>query len=237
MNWCPNIDLRWHGNIELEQTRNSRGNYFHCRICHWYSGIDKESEESAITQEIFIEVLKSILKSNIDVNQLLFRSKLAGEEPWYSLGERLNKYGKIRTTDLEMIFQGQVVTKFELKGWKNYDIKRFYSTGRAHINIDEVQDAAKSNGYICFVTLQDKRVVCTRAQDILNKWKEKSIEISKMVEEKVIRAIFSEFNKGALVVIAPDKQGNLRYVLSKEYKDRYCKSLEKFKEEILTKLR
>lgn len=241
-NWCPNSTLKWHGPVELKATMNSRGRYYYCPTCHWYSGIDKESEESIISQKIFIETLKTLInsldkyKDKIDLNHIAFRSKLAGEEPWYSLGERLQKYGKVRTSDLELIYQGRLITKFEIKGWKNYDANHFYFTKRAHVNIDEVEDAAKVEGYICFITLQDQSVICTRATDIIAEWEKTKIKIPMMHEEDVLRKVLECFSKGALVVIAPDKQGNYRYVLSRDYKRKYCKHLRDHIQEIADRI-
>lgn len=237
-NWCPNLTLGWHGPVELKPTMNSRGEYFSCPVCHWYSNIDRESEESAFTQEIFIKELEKCLanaRPDLASTKLQFKSELAGEEPWYSLGERLKRYGKIKTPDLELLYGGKPITKFEVKGWRNYDLTRFYFTTRAHVNINEVKDAEKFDGYICFITLQDKKVICTKARDILKEWDMKKIKISSMPEEETKRAVLDEFGKGALVIIAPDKQGNYRYVLSRNYKKQYCKFLASFTAEILAK--
>lgn len=238
-NWCPNIGLVWHGTVELKETKNRRGIYYHCDVCHWYSGIDKESEESVVTQTILIDALKECLRkfqNVIQLNRLAFRSTLAGEEPWFTLDERLKKYGKVRTSDLQLIYGDVPITKFELKGWKNYDTSLFYFTQRAHVNIDEVNDAAESEGYICFVTLKDKSVICTRSKDIKIEWEKRRIEIPLGTEEIVKQLVLNEFKRGSLVVKAPDKQGNYRYVLSREYKKRYCKYLRDFSEEILAKI-
>ena len=238
-NWCPNLNLKWHGPVELEVTVDRRGKYYHCPVCHWYSGIDKESEESVVTQTVFINTLMDCLtkfRDKIDLTRVAFRSILAGEEAWYTLEERLRKYGKVKTTDLELTYHGKGVTKFELKGWKNYDTNLFYFTKRAHVNIDEVEDAAKVDGYICFITLKDKAVICTRAMDIKMEWEKSRVKVPMMPEEDVSRTVLKEFSKGILVVIAPDKQSNYRYVLSQEYKRKYCKYLRDYMHEVANKI-
>jgi len=188
---------------------------------------------------VFITTLISCLKdftNAINVGDISFRSTLAGEEPWYTLGERLEKYGKIKTSDLELVYRNKSITKFELKGWKNYDVNLFYFTARAHVNVDEVKDAAKVDGYVCFVTLKDNVIVCTRASDIIKEWEKFKVKINMTTEQRVKEAALYHFRKGILVVIAPDKQGNYRFVLSKEYKKKYCKYLKDYIPEIVDKI-
>lgn len=240
-NWCPNYTI--HGHRELEIVSNERGQYHLCLKCHWYPSIDYESNKSSITQEMFIENFLQVLKE-IDTSKVSFKSVLAGEEPWFSLNERLKRYGRIRTSDLEVFFDGKPVTKFELKGWINYDTAKFYFTLRANINIDEVKDAAETDGYICFVTWQDKKVICTRAKDILREWEKKQISVPcgpkvKNKEElnKYSKLVTEKLKEGTMVLIGPDKQNNCRFIISRNFKRKYCKYLEDYSSEIISKFK
>jgi len=239
--WCPNYSV--HGHAELQERENSRGKYHFCPVCHWYSSIDYESNKSAVTQQIFAEQLMEILAKEFSKEDFSFKSTLAGEEPWFNLEERLKKYGRIRTSDLELLYKKKTVTKFELKGWMNYDTKKFYFTGRANVNTDEVKDAAKFDGYVCFVTWNDKKVMCTMAQDILSEWEKQRVkipcgpEIADENESKKARALVTKELKRTMVIIGPDYQNNCRFILSREYKRKYCKYIQDYSSELLIRVK
>ncbi len=233
---CPNSILNWHGKVELISQEDSRGQYKYCPKCRWYTGIEKESRDSLVSQLIFIETLMEALddfKGVIDLTQLNFGSSLTAEDEWHQLGERLQKYGNNSAADLDISYRNELITKFELKGWKDRTEDDFFSSHRAFVNISETRDAAKFDGYIAFVTLQDRSVICTRALDIEQEWnKQKETVRGNDIKNKT----FEKFADGVLVVKAPDKQKNERYVLSINYKIKHCKHLQAVTPRIVEKI-
>jgi len=90
--------------------------------------------------------------------------------------------------------EGFMPVCFEIKKWVNYDREEFLNADHGYVSIRETEELAKRDGYVIFYLGSGRSVLFVKAKNII------------------------QFAKQGY-----DKQGNLRYDLNREFKQKYVR--------------